>query len=53
MFESEDVEITMKVIVVGNGLVGKSSLIRQYGQGSFTDEYKKTIGVDFIERVIK
>jgi Ras-related protein Rab-23 len=49
----EDVEISMKVIVVGNGCVGKSSLIRQYGYGSFTDEYKKTIGVDFVERQIE
>lgn len=49
----EDVEIAMKVIVVGNGCVGKSSMIRQYGYGFFTGEYKKTIGVDFVERQIE
>lgn len=45
-----DVEIAIKIIVVGNGVVGKSSLIRQYCQGVFTSGYKKTIGVDFLER---
>ena len=33
---------TVKIIVVGNGGVGKTSLIRKYCKGQFTDEYKKT-----------
>ena len=38
------------MIVVGNGEVGKTSMIRRFCTGSFTDGYKKTIGVDFLER---
>lgn len=51
MFE-EDLEVPIKVVVVGNGAVGKSSLIQRYCKGIFTTEYKKTIGVDFLEREI-
>lgn len=36
---------TIKVIVVGNGGVGKSSMTARYCKGFFTDTYKKTIGV--------
>ena len=42
-----------KVVIVGNGAVGKSSLIQKYCKGIFTTEYKKTIGVDFLERRIR
>lgn len=49
----EDLEIAIKVVVVGNGAVGKSSLIQRYCKGSFTKEYKKTIGVDFLERQLR
>lgn len=48
----EDVEIEMKVLIVGNGAVGKSSMIQRYCKGVYTDDYKKTIGVDFLERKI-
>ena len=33
------------MVVVGNGAVGKTSMIRRYCRGIYTDEYKKTIGV--------
>ena len=42
-----DFETTVKVIVVGNGGVGKSSMTSRYCRGVFTSTYKKTIGVDF------
>lgn len=48
----EDLEISIKVLVVGNGAVGKSSMIQRYCKGLFTKEYKKTIGVDFLEKTI-
>ena len=35
---------TIKVIVVGNGRVGKSSMTTRYCKNVFTDTYKKTIG---------
>lgn len=45
-------EVAIKVVVVGNGAVGKSSMIQRYCKGIFTKDYKKTIGVDFLERQI-
>lgn len=32
--------------------VGKTSMIRRFCKGIFTDEYKKTIGVDFLEKAL-
>ncbi|XP_015788392.1 ras-related protein Rab-23 [Tetranychus urticae] len=49
----DDFESTIKVVLVGNGIVGKSSLIQRYCNGIFTNEYKKTLGVDFLERTVK
>ena len=46
----EDIETAVKVVVVGNGAVGKSSMIQRYCKGIFTKDYKKTIGVDFLEK---
>lgn len=49
----EDMEVAIKMVVVGNGAVGKSSMIQRYCKGIFTKDYKKTIGVDFLERQIQ
>ena len=49
----EDIEIGMKVLIVGNGAVGKSSMMQRYCKGIYTDSYKKTIGVDFLERKVR
>ncbi|KAI9202958.1 ras family-domain-containing protein [Polychytrium aggregatum] len=49
---TEDVETAIKILIVGNGSVGKSSLIRRFCRGQFTENYKKTIGVDYMERDI-
>lgn len=46
----QDVDTSLKVIVVGNGQVGKTSMITRFARGIFTNEYKKTIGVDFLEK---
>lgn len=42
-----------QVVIVGNGAVGKSSMIQRFCKGVFTRDYKKTIGVDFLERIIE
>jgi len=42
--------LNLKVIVVGDGTVGKSSLTQRYVKGNFTSEYKKTLGVDFLTK---
>nr|QZX57782.1 ras-related protein Rab23 [Locusta migratoria] len=49
----EELEVAIKVVIVGNGAVGKSSMIQRYCKGTFTKDYKKTIGVDFLERQIE
>ena len=38
---------------MGNGVVGKSSMIQRYCRGTFTKSYKKTIGVDFLEKQLR
>ena len=35
---------------MGNGGIGKTSLIQKFCKGIFTEVYKKTIGVDFLEK---
>jgi len=49
----DDIEISVKVVIVGNGAVGKSSMIQRYCRGTFTKSYKKTIGVDFLEKQLR
>ncbi|GHP10512.1 hypothetical protein PPROV_000924300 [Pycnococcus provasolii] len=46
----EDFEREIKVIVVGNGQIGKTSMTKRFCKGAYSDEYKKTIGVDFLEK---
>lgn len=50
---SSHYQIPLQVVIVGNGAVGKSSMIQRYCKGTFTKDYKKTIGVDFLERQIE
>ena len=38
---------------MGNGTVGKLSMIQRYFRGTFTKSYKKTIGVDFLEKQLR
>ena len=46
MSDSE-ADFVFKVTVIGDGQVGKSSLIRRYTQASFQTQYTKTIGAQF------
>jgi len=52
LWHEDEIDLALKVVIVGDGGVGKSSLIRRYCQGVFTSSYKKTIGVDFLEKVV-
>lgn len=36
-----------KIIVVGDGQVGKTSIVKKYVHDSFSNAYKATIGADF------
>jgi len=40
-------KFTFKVTVIGDGAVGKTSLIRKFTQGNFQEEYIQTIGAQF------
>lgn len=42
-------KFNFKIIVVGDGSVGKTSLIKQFTQGGFETDYIKTIGAQFSE----
>ena len=44
----ENLEPSMKIIVIGNGRVGKSTLAIKFVKNIFTTEYKQTLGVDFL-----
>ena len=44
----EDLDPSMKIIVIGNGQVGKSTLTIKFVKNVFTTEYKQTLGVDFL-----
>jgi small GTP-binding protein len=45
--KSFEAEYIFKVVVVGDGAVGKTSLILRYTQGTFNTNYIKTIGAQF------
>lgn len=42
-----DYDYLFKIIVVGDGAVGKTALTIRFSEGRFQDHYKMTIGVDF------
>ena len=41
-----------KVLVVGNAKCGKTSVIQRFASGSFSDNYKTTIGADFTKKLL-
>lgn len=51
--DDDDVEICQfKVILIGDGAVGKTSIALRFSQDSFAQSYKQTVGVDFfIKRI--
>ncbi|KPA83199.1 putative small GTP-binding protein Rab28 [Leptomonas pyrrhocoris] len=50
---SDDGALQFKVVVLGNGAVGKTSLIRHFCESGFTKSYKQTIGLDFYSRKVQ
>jgi Ras-related protein Rab-1A len=39
--------VVLKVVIVGNSAVGKSSLLLRFADNNFNEKYITTIGVDF------
>lgn len=50
---TEETVRVLKVIVVGDMGTGKTSLIRKYVDGQFSEYYKITVGVDFASKSIQ
>jgi small GTP-binding protein len=44
---------TLKVVVAGDGSVGKTSLVRRYCEGKFVTSRVMTIGVDFQTKIVE
>lgn len=47
MSEDNEKGFVFKITVIGNGAVGKTSLIKKYTSGSFQKDYIKTLGAQF------
>ena len=43
---------TFKIVIAGNGRVGKSSLLHRYAAGQFNRSYSVAIGADFASREV-
>ena len=41
---------TLKIVILGDSGVGKTSLMNRYSTGKFTGQYKATIGADFLSK---
>ncbi len=50
---TESYVVNLKVIIVGDFAVGKTSLCRRYATGMFAEDYKPTIGVDIFTRRVE
>lgn len=44
---------TCKLILLGNGSVGKTSIIDRFVNDGFTRVYKQTVGLDFFEKRVE
>ncbi|KAG9326522.1 hypothetical protein KVV02_007671 [Mortierella alpina] len=44
--------VVIKVGMVGDSQIGKTSLMVKYVEGSFDEDYVQTLGVNFMEKTI-
>ena len=51
-FNSRARKVFVKLVVIGDSGVGKSSLIHLFQKGHFSENFKPTIGADFANREI-
>ena len=46
------IDFIQKVIILGDSGVGKTSLMNQYVNKKFSNQYKATIGADFLTKEV-
>ena len=46
-------QVLLKVIILGDSAVGKTSLMNQYVNRKFSNQYKATIGADFLTKEVR
>ena len=51
--EEDDVHKQFKIILLGDGAVGKTSIAKRFSDDQFNQIYKQTVGVDFFIRRLK
>jgi Ras-related protein Rab-28 len=50
--DEETVILQFKIILLGDGAVGKTSIATRFTEDKFSQNYKQTIGVDFFVKRI-
>lgn len=50
--ENEKNKVALKIGLVGDAQIGKTSLMVKYVEGCFDEDYTQTLGVNFMERTI-
>ena len=51
--DEETPDRQLKIVLIGDGASGKTSISTRYSQSNFGKQYKQTIGVDFfLKRIV-
>lgn len=50
---TQDYDYLFKILIIGDSSIGKSSILLRFADGTYTDNYISTIGVDFKIRTIE
>ncbi len=50
---SKEIKHILKLLLLGDGAVGKTSLILRYIENKFKEEYSMSLGVDFLTKTVK
>jgi small GTP-binding protein len=52
-YDSEEIPYVFKILLLGDGGVGKTSLLRRFIHNTFDQDYHSTIGVQFMTKIVK